>query len=101
MGVHEDPRSGQRTNDLGRHGYSRSLSWSYTFLVNGRGRFLKTPRIIKRRMIGKGLLGYQSEGFIFLDGYQIQRRVLLVIQASQLVPKNPDLASAKAWISFI
>ena len=52
-------------------------------------------------MIGKELLGYQNEGFIFLDGYQIQRRVPLVIQASQLVPKHPDLASAKAWISFI
>ena len=52
-------------------------------------------------MIGKELLGYQSEGFIFLDGYQFQRRVPLVIQASQLVPKYLDLASAKAWISFI
>ena len=47
-------------------------------------------------MIGKGLLGYQSEGFIFLEGYQIQRRDPLVIQASQLVPKYLDLASAKA-----
>ena len=54
-----------------------------------------TPRITKRGMIGKGLLGYQSEGFIFLGGYQFQRRDPVVIQASQLVPKYLDLASAK------
>ena len=45
---------------------------------------------------GKGLLGYQSEGFIFLGGYQIQGMVPLVIQASQLVPKYQDLVSARA-----
>ena len=56
----------------------------------------RIPRIIKRRMIGKGLLGYQSEGFIFLDGYRIQRRVPLVIQASQLASKYAELAFAKA-----
>ena len=61
----------------------------------------RTPGSTKRGMIGRGLLGYQSEGFIFLDGYQIQRRDPLVIQASQLAPKNPDLASDKAWVSFI
>ena len=44
-----------------------------------------TLGIAKRGMIGKGLLGYQSEGFIFLGGYQIQRKDPLVIQASQLV----------------
>ena len=60
-----------------------------------------TLGIAKRGMIGKGLLGYQSEGFIFVNGYQFQRRVPLVIQASQLVPKYLDLASAKVWISFI
>ena len=57
---------------------------------------LGTLGITKREMIGKGLLGYQSEGFIFLDGYQIQRRDPLVIQASQLVPKYQDLISARA-----
>ena len=56
----------------------------------------RTLGIAKRGMIGKGLLGYQSEGFIFLDGYQFQRRDPLVIQASQLVPEYLDLASAKA-----
>ena len=54
-----------------------------------------TPRITKRGMIGKGLLGYQNEGFIFLDGYQIQRRVPLVIQDSQLASKYVELACAK------
>ena len=55
-----------------------------------------TLGIAKREMIGKGLLGYQSEGFIFLGRYQFQRRDPLVIQDSPLVPKYPDLASAKA-----
>ena len=55
-----------------------------------------TLGIAKRGMIGKGLLGYQSEGFIFLEGYQIQRRVPLVTQASQLASKYAELASAKA-----
>ena len=35
-----------------------------------------TPGITKRGMIGKGLLGYQSEGFIFLDGYQFRGGIL-------------------------
>ena len=65
-------------------------------LVRGRGRLFRNSWITKRGMIRKGLLGYQSEGFIFLDGCQFQRRDPLVIQASQLVPKYPDLASAKA-----
>ena len=60
-----------------------------------------TLGIAKRGMIGKGLLGYQSEGIIFLGGYQFQGRDPLVIQASQLDPKYAELASAKAWISFI
>ena len=60
-----------------------------------------TLGIIWKGVIREELLGNQSEGFIFLDGYQIQRRVPLVIQDSQLVPKNLDLAFAKAWISFL
>ena len=70
-------------------------------LVRGRGRLFRNSWITKRGMIRKGLLRYQSEGFIFLGGYQIQRRDPLVIQTSQLVPKYLDLASAKAWNSFI
>ena len=58
--------------------------------------YSRTLGIAKRGMIGKGLLGYQSEGFIFLGRYHFQRRDPLVIQDSQLVQKYPDLASAKA-----
>ena len=73
-------------------------------LVNEKGRFFRNSWIIWKGMIGKELLGYQNEGFIFLGGYQIQRRDPLVIQDSQLAPKYVELASAKAakaWISFI
>ena len=56
----------------------------------------RTPGITKRRVIGNGLLGYQSEGFKFLVGYEIQGMDPSIIQASQLVQSIPDLASGKA-----
>ena len=56
----------------------------------------RTLGIIWKGVIGEELLRDQNEGFIFLDGYQIQRRVPLVIQASQLASKYAELASAKA-----
>ena len=65
-------------------------------LVSVRGWLFRNSWIIRRGMIGKGLLGYQSEGFIFLGGYQIQGMDPLVIQASQLVPKYPNLTFARA-----